>query len=212
MGPLFNANDLVLFQGDSITDHGRDRSDPACVGTGYAMIASAWFTACHPELGVQFANRGVSGDQTSHLLERWQEDCIDLVPDWISILIGINDSWCTLGDDPRARTIQDFEADYVALLEMTRQQLPGTGIIICEPFLLDIANLDPRFRLAVDPRIHIARRLAREYADVYVPFDGLFQAACMHQAPEFWAEDAVHPSKSGHALMARAWLQAVGEQ
>lgn len=206
----FAQNELVLFQGDSITDHGRDHADPACLGTGYAMMAASWFTATHPHLDVQFANRGVSGDQTSHLLERWQADCIDLQPTWVSILIGINDAWRPVHDPKHSRSVSEFEADYTAVLELTRASLPKTRIIICEPFLLETVGLEEQFRCELAPRIQIARTLARQYADIYIPFDGIFQAASMHMPPEAWASDAVHPSKAGHALMAKTWLEAVG--
>ncbi len=210
MNLQFTENDLVLFQGDSITDHGRQHDDPECLGTGYAMIAASWFTATHPGLGVRFANRGVSGDQTSHLLERWQADCIDLKPTWVSILIGINDAWRPIHEPENSRTVEEFQADYTAVLDMTRKKLPETRIIICEPFLLEIAGLEEQFRRELAPRVQIARDLARQYADIYVPLDGIFQAASMQMPPEAWAGDAVHPSKAGHALMAKAWLEAIG--
>ena len=88
MHPIFQTGDLVLFQGDSVTDCGRSRVNPADLGQGYAFIAASLFSARYPELGVSFLNRGVSGDRTSDMMLRWEQDCISLQPDWVSILIG----------------------------------------------------------------------------------------------------------------------------
>ena len=57
------------------------------------MLIDAMFLAENPGRDITFINRGISGNRVRDLRARWQEDCIDLKPDILSILIGINDSW-----------------------------------------------------------------------------------------------------------------------
>jgi len=205
---LIKANQLVLFQGDSITDCGRLREQPGDLGRGYAMIAAARLAAGHPELRVRFLNRGISGNRAIDLVERWKADCIDLKPDWVSILIGINDAWRWM-DSGEKTPVERFEASYRRILEATRKEL-GARLVICEPFLLPVPKDLVRWREDLDPKIQVCRKLAREFGAVYVPFDGLFAAATSRREAEFWASDGVHPSEAGHALMAQAWLEEVG--
>ncbi|MBW7458685.1 GDSL family lipase, partial [Paenibacillus sepulcri] len=90
---LIENNAVVLFQGDSITDAGRNREDGNSLGSGYANIATALFTSKHPEKQVRFLNRGIGGDRVVDLERRWERDCLELKPTWLSIYIGINDTW-----------------------------------------------------------------------------------------------------------------------
>ena len=114
--PRIQENAVVLFQGDSITDAGRLRDDPEHMGGGYAALAAAWFSARFPERRVRFLNRGISGNRTADLRARWQRDCIDLRPDWVSILIGINDTWRRY-DRSDPTSTEAFAANYRAILE-----------------------------------------------------------------------------------------------
>jgi len=205
---LIQDNSLVLFQGDSITDAGRDPNDPQDLGRGYAMIAAGMFSAIHPEKNVSFLNRGIGGNRVQDLRERWDEDCIDLKPDCVSILIGINDTWRRYDkDDPTDAGA--FEEAYLDILTRTRDELT-CPLILCEPFLLPTPPDRLRWREDLDPKIDVVRKLAREFAAAYVPLDGIFAAISMRRDPSFWAPDGVHPSVAGHALIARSWLQAVG--
>ena len=207
MHPIFQQGDVVLFQGDSITDFGRNRQDPANMGTGYAYIAASLFSARYPELGVTFLNRGVSGDRAYEMHLRWQEDCIRLQPDWVSILIGINDTW-RLFDSGKRTTAAEFSEHYRAMLEDVRTRTHAS-LILCEPFVLPVPEDRAAWREDLDPKIHIVRSLAREYGAIYVPFDGLFAQASTRQELAYWAADGVHPTAAGSALMAEAWLSAV---
>jgi acyl-CoA thioesterase-1 len=210
MAPFIEQGQSVLFQGDSITDAGRERGDIHDMGLGYAMMVSAQFDARFPELRARFSNRGISGDQTFHLRERWDMDCLQLKPNWLSILIGINDAWQTENaaiENPR--TVEQFEDDYTFILNAFRKKFPHSRVIICEPFLTAVDSVTPRFRRELDDRIDVVRMLARKYATVYVPLDGVFQVACMYRAPEYWAFDGVHPTWPGNALIADAWMKAM---
>lgn len=200
----------VLFQGDSITDAGRSRDDDKDLGRGYAAMVAAWFSARYPGHGVRFLNRGISGNRTGDLLARWKEDCLDLHPTWVSILIGINDTWRRYdAGDPTPTDV--FEANYRALLSMTADVV-GNHIIILEPFLLPIPPDRAAWREDLGPKITVVRTLAREFNTLFVPLDGLFAAAATQREMAFWLPDGVHPTPAGHALIAQAWLQAVGAE
>jgi lysophospholipase L1-like esterase len=203
---VFSNNNLILFQGDSITDCGRSRTEATSLGNGYAMMAAAWLSAAHPGAGWRFLNRGISGNRAKDLRARWQTDCLDLKPDWVSILIGINDTWRRF-DRSDPTTTEAYEADYRFILQQTKDS--GARLIICEPFLLPIPQDRVAWRADLDPKIAVARKLAREFAAVYVPLDGAFAAAATQQPMEAWAPDGVHPTPAGHALIAQTWLHAV---
>lgn len=197
----------VLFQGDSVTDCGRDRNDPAALGNGYAAMAAAWHAAAHPDSGARFINRGVSGDRVRDLQERWEHDCLDLFPDVLSILIGINDVWRRY-DRADPTSADRFESGYRDLLERARARTDAR-LVLLEPFVLPVFPGHEEWREDLDPKIRIVRALAREYGATHIPLDGLFARAAARRPPRDWATDGVHPTAGGHALIARAWLEAV---
>lgn len=198
---------VVLFQGDSVTDCGRGWDNPVGMGTGYAMLAASFFQARYPEAGVRFINRGISGFRVRDLKGRWQEDCLDLKPTVVSILIGINDTWRRYdSNDPTS--VEQFETDYRDILMQTRRNLDAQ-IVLMEPFVLPHPEDRNAWREDLDPKIHVVRTLAREYGAALIPLDGLFAQACTRQVPEYWAADGVHPTAAGHALIAQAWLETV---
>jgi lysophospholipase L1-like esterase len=205
---LITPYQTILFQGDSITDAGRSRSNPDDLGAGYAALAAAWFSALYPEQNVRFINRGISGNRAADLRQRWAADCIDLQPDWVSILIGINDTWRRY-DNNEATSASAYETDYRFILEAVRRELPAARLVICEPFVLPVPADRREWRIDLDPKIAVARQLAAEFGAIYVPLDGLFAAAACQREAAFWAADGVHPSQAGHALIAQAWLRAV---
>ncbi len=205
---LIKQGDTVLFQGDSITDAGRDRSNGADLGRGYALMAAGWFNALFPELGAKFLNRGISGNRVKDFQARWQQDCVDLQPDWVSIYIGINDCWRRYDrEDPTS--VETFAAGYRDLLERT-SQMTKAKIVMLEPFVLPVPEDRKQWREDLDPKINVVRELAREFGAHLVPLDGLFAQASTKAPSADWAPDGVHPSPAGHALIARAWLQAMG--
>lgn len=198
---------VVVFQGDSITDAGRNREAPLDLGRGYAMMAAAWFSARFPERRVVFYNRGISGNRVKDLEARWDEDCLDLNPTWISILIGINDCWRRYDrNDPTP--VEAYASGYRRLLERVKEK-SRAKLILLEPFVLPVPDDRKAWREDLDPKIHAVRELAREFDALYVPLDGIFAAAATRREPGYWAHDGVHPSPAGHALIARAWLEAV---
>jgi lysophospholipase L1-like esterase len=207
MTPLIEAGTTVLFQGDSITDAGRGAMDPENLGSGYAMMAASWFSAAHPELNVRFLNRGVSGHRVVDLEQRWDRDCIDLRPDWVSIMIGINDTWRAF-DSGDPTSTDDYERSYRTILTQTVEKL-GSHLILIEPFVLPVPEDRKAWRADLDPRIQVVRTLADEFNAILVPMDGIMNDAGEKREPAFWASDGVHPTPAGHALIAQAWLRAV---
>jgi acyl-CoA thioesterase-1 len=205
---LIENNAIVLFQGDSITDAGRSRTNDSDLGFGYAAIAAAWFSAAFPEKHVRFLNRGISGNRARDLRARWQRDCLDLHPTWVSIMIGINDTWRRYDSHDPTLT-QDYERDFDHICAQVCDKLRAR-LIIMEPFLLPIPIDRVAWREDLDPKIAVARKLAREYQALYVPLDGLFASVATKEEMTFWLPDGVHPTTAGHALIAQTWLKSVG--
>ncbi|BBI36409.1 SGNH/GDSL hydrolase family protein [Cohnella abietis] len=202
---IIENNAVVLFQGDSITDAERNRGVSIHLGNGYANIAASLFANQYPEKQVTFLNRGVSGDRATSLEARWAEDCLQLnpKPTWVSIYVGINDTAHT----PPVNT-EEFEASYRNLIQQAQEHLSAKFILI-EPFVLPVNEIQQQWRVNLEAKIQVVRKLAGELKAPYVPLDGLFAAAAAQTGPEYWAPDGVHPSPAGAALIAKAWLQAV---
>ncbi len=197
----------ILLQGDSITDWGRDRSDPHNMGGGYALFAAQAVREAHPQTELEFINLGISGNRTCDLVARWQTDCIDLQPDLVSILIGVNDTWRAFDrNDPT--TAEQYEANYRTILEQTKAHTHAK-IVMLEPFLLPNEPAKDAWRADLDPKIQAARRLAREFADAYLPLDGLFAAQCIDHEPAHWAADGVHPTEAGAKFIAAHYAACV---
>jgi acyl-CoA thioesterase I len=205
--PLIAEGATVLFQGDSITDADRARFYPDDLGRGYALMAAGRYGARDPERRVRFLNRGVSGDCAVDLLARWEEDCLALRPDVLSILVGINETWRAF-DTGTPTPVDAFERTYRELLARARDAQPAVRFILLEPFSLPVAPERAAWRADLDPKIQVVRGLAQEFGARLVPLDGLFAQACARREPTYWAEDGVHPTPAGHALIAQAWLRA----
>ncbi len=196
----------ILFQGDSITDAGRGES-PNGLGHGYVSVAAMALQALYPERKLTITNRGISGNRVKDLVARWGPDCIDLAPDLVSIMIGVNDCWRRYdAEDPTP--VEKFEEDYRDILGQVRDRL-GAKIVIVEPFVLPHPPDRVKWREDLDPKIDAARRLAREFAEVYVPMDGVFASKLATTDPGYWAGDGVHPTPAGHGLIALEWVKAV---
>lgn len=196
----------VLFIGDSITDAGRDRIDPDDLGSGYPRLVAATYTEAHPGDGVRFLNRGISGNRVRDLRARWEVDCLDLAPDVVSVMIGINDTWRRY-DSADATSAADFASDYERILALTTDRLTAR-LVLVEPFLLPVRPGQDAWREDLDPKIAVVRRLAREYDATLVPLDTVVTAAATTRDPATLAADGVHPTMEGHALIASCWLEA----
>lgn len=203
---LIKEGSKILFQGDSITDCGRSRDSDAYLGSGYAAMVAAALKIKYPQLKLEFINRGISGNRAKDLNARWQQDCIDLKPDIVSILIGINDTWRRY-DSNNETPAPEYEANYRNILSQTKDI--GAKIIMIEPFLLESLPDRSEWRVDLDPKIQVARKLAREFADCFIPMDGIFAAASINYPMAELLPDGVHPSQIGHALISREYIKAI---
>jgi lysophospholipase L1-like esterase len=203
---------VVLFQGDSITDAGRDRAvvEPnaaRALGSGYPLLVAAAALAAHPDRALRFYNRGVSGNKVPDLAARWATDTVALAPDVLSILIGVNDFWHKLSSGYTG-TVEDYEHQYTALLEETRRALPRTRIIVLEPFVLHCGAVDNRWFPEFDQRRAAAERVARHAGASFVPLQQMFDDLAHKSTPQYWAADGVHPTPAGHGVIAERWRDA----
>ena len=203
----------ILFQGDSITDASRNRertdaNDGRGFGSGYPLLIASRLLAERPEAGLRIYNRGISGNKVPDLEARWQADALDLKPDLLSVLIGVNDIWHKLNGRYDG-TVEQYEAGYRALLERTKRALPAVRLVVCEPFVLRCGAVNEKWFPEFDRRREAAARVAKAAGATWVPFQTMFDEAVKSAAPEYWAADGVHPSMAGHALMARTWIETV---
>jgi lysophospholipase L1-like esterase len=203
-----------LFQGDSITDGNRSRDLDwnHVLGHGYAYLIAARLWYQFPPKKFQFFNRGISGNQVTDLVRRWQPDTLSLKPDLISILIGVNDVLSAVNGNKNS-TVSGFEKNYRALLEQAKQQLPSTEIVICEPFILPVGQVKENwndFKLETTRRQELARQLAVEFKTIYVPLQDRFNEAAEKYPPySYWLWDGIHPMPNGHELIAVEWIRQV---
>ncbi len=203
---------VILFQGDSITDSGRDKkilepNNGKALGKGYAAMAAGEILAAHPDLKLNCFNRGISGNKIPDLAARWEEDAINLKPAVLSILIGVNDLWHTFafGNKYKA-TVADYETGYRELIDRSLEKIPRVKIVICEPFTTRTTD---DFKVLADYRA-VAKKLADEKKLSFVPFQSLFDDAVQAAPAEFWLWDGIHPSMAGYAVMVRMWREVVG--
>jgi lysophospholipase L1-like esterase len=211
-GPAARAT--LLFQGDSITDAGRDREQTtpnagAGLGTGYPLLLAAAILEAYPQRELRVFNRGVSGNKVPDLEARWEADTIALAPDVLSILIGVNDYWHTRTHGYTG-TAADYERQYGALLGATRQRLPHVQLVVLEPFVLQTGAVDGTWLVPLEERRAIAARVAQTAGATFVPLQAAFDAAAARGGPAHWLADGVHPTPAGHALIAERWRTAVG--
>ena len=208
-----NTNDIVLFQGDSITDAGRSRTDSGFnaqkgFGGGYAFLAATELLYKHPEKNLKFYNRGISGNKVYQLAERWDKDAIDLKPNVISILIGVNDYWHLVKNGYKG-TLDIYRNDFRALLQRTKEKLPDVKFIIAEPFAILGTAVDKSWFPAFGEYQNASRELSIEFNAIFVPFQKAFDNALKVAPGSYWAPDGVHPSMAGAELMAQTWLEAI---
>lgn len=209
-----SKDDVIVFQGDSITDAGRnhDASDPnqaKSLGNGYAFMAGSELLYRHADKNLKIYNKGISGNKVFQLAERWDNETIGLKPNVVSILIGVNDFWHTLTGH-YAGTITTYQTDLDALLEKTKKNLPGVKLIIGEPFAVSgIKAVDAKWYPAFDGYRRAARELADRHGAVFIPYQTVFDKAQKVTPGAYWTYDGVHPSVAGSQLMAHAWLEAV---
>ena len=200
----------ILFQGDSITDAGRNRDRDDNYGWGYPTMIAGKLGLSAPGK-YAFLNRGVGGDRVVDLYARWKRDCLNWEPDVLSILVGINDVWHEVSRSNGVET-EKYEFVYDALLKETTCKLPEVKLIILEPFVLPGTATQEHwdyFAAEVPKRAAVAKSLAQKYGAAFVQTQTLFEQLCTKDVgAETWLVDGVHPTAAGHALLTREWLKA----
>ncbi|QQL50725.1 SGNH/GDSL hydrolase family protein [Mucilaginibacter ginkgonis] len=209
-----NSGDTVLFQGDSITDWGRDKNTHDAnnfntFGNGYVLTAAGTLLNKYADKNLKIYNKGISGNKVYQLAERWDADCLDLKPNVLSILIGVNDFWHTLTNGYKG-TSQVYVADLRKLLDRTKQVLPNIQLIIGEPFAVKgVKAVDDKWYPAFDEYRAASKQIAADYNAVFIPYQTIFDKALSIAPGSYWTIDGVHPSVAGANLMAQAWLETV---
>lgn len=207
---------LILFQGDSITDAGRNKELPHGMGVGYANMVAGELGLTKP-YEYMFRNRGISGNRVVDLFARMKKDMINLKPDVMSILIGVNDVWHEYNYQ-NGVSAEKYELVYDLMVEELLRELPDLKLIIMEPFVLPGSNTVTTeetpgrwefFAKEVPLRAQAARRIAEKYGLPFVELQKLFDKVNADAPePDYWLRDGVHPTAAGHALIKKAWLEA----
>ena len=208
------AEKIILFQGDSITDGNRLKGKENewdlnhQMGHGYAYIINGILgNACLKE-DLKFYNRGISGNRIADLYGRWKEDCINLKPDILSILIGINECYSSINSNSGSDT-KRFAKIYRLLLDEVREKNPETKLVLCEPFALPSGPLAENFELwksMLEPLQMQVCEIAKEYNAIFVPLQNKFNELCNVKPAEYWIWDGMHPTVCGHHVIAEEWL------
>ena len=207
-------DDIILFQGDSITDAGRDRNaqnpnTSPMMGSGYVIQAAGELLFKYADKNLKIYNKGISGNKVNQLAERWEADCIMIEPNVLSILIGVNDFWHTKTGGYRG-TVKTYEDDYRALLKRTLSALPNVKLIIGEPFAVaGIKAVDGSWFPGFDKYREVAKKMAEEFNAVFIPYHDIFKAAEKRASGVYWTHDGVHATLAGAHLMANAWMKTV---
>ena len=198
----------IVFQGDSITDAGRDKRNYHHMGNGYPKYAAELIKEAFPDAEIELINQGISGNRTCQLFDRLYPDAIAFEPDVVSILIGINDIWHRHGAGRIETTDEQIATNYRAILERLKKQT-NAKIIILAPFLLDNEEKEA-WRAELDRVLAIIRPLADEFADAYIPLDKLFEEALKTQpTPAYYSHDGVHPNANGAAFIGQHYFEAI---
>ena len=198
----------ILFQGDSITDASRDQRNYHHLGNGYPKYAAQMIREAHPDTDFEFINLGISGNRTGQLFDRLYADAIELQPDIISILIGINDLWHRYEKKPIATTDEQIEVNYRSILEELRAKT-NAKIMILSPYLLDCEDKE-ELREDLGRILPMIRMLANQYADVFVPLDEYFEEA-MKTVPraQYYSYDGVHPNTNGATFIGKIYAKEI---
>ena len=198
--------------GDSVTDCGRarpiGRKQHNNLGDGYVRHFDAMLTSRYPERNIEVLNVGCSGNKVTDLAHRWQSDVLDLSPDWLSVMIGINDVW-RFYDSPCSKDQVDaktYEATYRRILDQTRSQLKG--LLLASPFFIEANKQDP-MRQQMGQYARIVEQLAKDYDAIFVDAQAAFDQFLAHKSSHYIAWDRIHPNPTGHQILADAFLRGI---
>lgn len=200
----------ILFQGDSITDCGRDYNNDAQLGRGYAHLVASSLGFSEPGAHT-FINKGISGNRIVDLYARIKRDIINYQPDVMSILIGVNDVWHELGESPNGVDADKFFKIYSMLIEEIKEALPSIKIMILEPFVLEACSTEANweyFNIETKKRAEMAKKIAEKYSLPFIPLQDGFDALAKKAENSYWLGDGVHPTGAGHEYIKNEWLKS----
>lgn len=207
---------VIVFQGDSITDGNRTKDARNFwdlnhyLGHGYAQMVAARLGVDYPDKDFKCHNRGISGNRILDMYARWREDAISLLPDTISILIGVNDCGAEISSHSGSR-VDKYERIFRMMLDETRTALPGVKLVLMEPFVLPVGTVGEKFNKwqeLIQPIQRTLPIIADDYGAVYVPLQERFNKLCRVREASYWLWDGVHPTAAGHEVIARQWVKA----
>ncbi|MBO5369924.1 MAG: SGNH/GDSL hydrolase family protein [Clostridia bacterium] len=203
----------ILFQGDSITDAIRSREQDEYMGSGYATMVAGELGCKYPG-ECEFVNRGISGNRIVDVYARIKCDIINLKPDVMSLLIGVNDVWHETGDSPNGVDADKFYKVYDMLIDEIKTSLPNIKIMILEPFCLLCDGIKDNwnyFSTEIPKRAEMAKKIAEKHNLKFVPIQQKLDDACKNAPSTYWLRDGVHPTAPGHNLIKSEWLKAFEE-
>ena len=208
----------ILFQGDSITDGLREKNKDRAwdlnhqMGHGYAFLVNARWGAQYPERHFAFINRGISGNRIADLYGRWQEDAVNLRPDVLSILVGVNDVGYTMWEQSGSGP-ERFGRIYQLLLDEARAANPALLPVLMEPFVMPVGDRKDTYQdwlSLLQPLQEQTRLIAERNGAIFIPLQERFNALCEVREASYWVWDGIHPTVCGHQVIADAWMEAVG--
>ncbi len=210
--PSSQKDITILMQGDSITDAGRNKgryyaNDGGGMGNGYVFQIVSELLGENPDNGYSFYNRGISGNNIVRLTKRWKDDCIQLKPDVLSILIGVNDFWHTLKGNYKG-TVESYETGFRKLLDQTMKELPDVKLIIGEPFAIKGGSaINEKWYPEFPKYQKAAANIAKDYKAKFINYQQIFDDALKLATVSYWCPDGVHPSLAGGHLMKEGWIK-----
>ena len=210
---LIQDGQTVVFIGDSITDCGRG-GEFSPFGCGYVRIAIDLITAKYPERKIKYINRGIGGDVAPGLRDRWEDDVLVHNPDWVSVLIGINDLHRCFNPDPQIHVPADkYREAYIQFLTRTKEKTDAK-IILMDPFYMsketDSNSLRKTVLDAIPDYIAVVHEMTEKFDALHIPMHDIFQRQLQYRTPDIFCGEPVHPNPAGHTVIANAWLETVG--
>jgi len=178
------------------------------LGDGYVSFVNSILAAWHPEVNIRVLNTGINGHCVTDLETRWQSDVMDLSPDWLSVMIGINDVWQQFSNQPEPDQIKiaQYENIYRKLLKQTRHDLKG--LILMSPYFIE-ADPSNLMRKHMDAYSKVVKALADEFDALFVDTQAAFDRYLAHRPAQSLSDDRIHPNRTGHMIIANAFLESI---
>lgn len=203
-----NKEYRILFQGDSITYANRIKMIKSSLGVGYCSMIGKYIKNNYGEK-ITCLNKGIYGDTTTRLKKRWIRDSIEINPDILSILIGVNDCWRRY-DRGIVTTIEQFTENYDYILKQSVESNENLSLVILSPFLIPLSRRQEEWFEDLNPKIKVVEELANKYNAIYIPLNDIFKEIVSNGVnARTLTRDGVHPTQKGHKIIAKTWIKAM---